>query len=146
MNGVIVLLVALVVAAALGGLYAWRNGRFRDRPRASASASAGAVAVGRVDLEALDASLGERATLLQFSSAFCSPCRATRAILSDVAALTPGVVHVEVDAESHLELVRELGIMRTPTVLVLDAQGVERRRASGLPTKDQVLTAVADAV
>ncbi len=142
MNGVIVLLVALIVAAALGGLYAWRNGRFRDRPRAGA----GAVAVGRVDLEALDASLGERATLLQFSSAFCSPCRATRAILSDVAALTPGVVHVEVDAESHLELVRELGIMRTPTVLVLDAQGVERRRASGLPTKDQVLTAVADAV
>ncbi len=34
--------------------------------------------------------LGERATLLQFSSAFCAPCRATRRTLADVAAVGPG--------------------------------------------------------
>lgn len=141
MNGVIVLLVALAAAAALGALHTWRNGRFRDRGQGAEPAE-----VRGLDLTDLGVELGDRATLLQFSSAFCSPCRATRAILADVATLTPGVVHVEVDAESHLELVRELGIMRTPTVLVLDADGVERRRASGLPTRDQVLTAVASAV
>ena len=50
-----------------------------------------------------------KATLLQFSSAFCAPCRAVRRVSSEVAALVPGVRHVEVDAESHLEAVRALG-------------------------------------
>ncbi|MGP3934614.1 thioredoxin family protein [Nonomuraea sp. KM88] len=90
--------------------------------------------------------LGERATLVQFSTAFCQPCRATRRILADVSALVPGVSHVEIDAESRLDLVRRLGIMRTPTVLVLDAAGAVVRRASGQPRKADVLAAVADAL
>ncbi|GCD90642.1 thioredoxin family protein [Nocardioides sp. LS1] len=85
---------------------------------------------------------GERATLLQFSSAFCAPCRATRRTLSEVAAVVPGVKHVEVDAEHHLEVVRALGILRTPTTLVLDGRGVEVSRAAGAPRKDQVLAAL----
>jgi thiol-disulfide isomerase/thioredoxin len=90
--------------------------------------------------------LGERATLLQFSSAFCAPCRATRRVLTDVAAVVPGVTHVEVDAEHHLALVRTLGILRTPTTLVLDASGREVRRAAGAPRKEDVLTALAAVV
>ena len=62
-----------------------------------------------VDLLPSDTELGERATLLQFSSAFCAPCRATRRTLAEVAAMVPGVTHVEVDAEHHLDLVRRLG-------------------------------------
>ena len=88
-------------------------------------------------------SLGERATLLQFSSAFCAPCRATRVVLSDVAGTVPGVVHVEVDAEQHLAAVRELDILRTPTTIVLGPDGREVTRASGAPTRDQVLSALA---
>lgn len=87
--------------------------------------------------------LGERATFLQFSSAFCAPCRATRRVLEEVVAVVPGVAHVEVDAESQLELVRRLNVMRTPTTLVLDAAGREVTRATGAPTKQQVLGAVA---
>jgi thiol-disulfide isomerase/thioredoxin len=90
-----------------------------------------------------DAKLGEKATLLQFSSAFCAPCRATRRTLSEVAAVVPGVEHLEVDAEHHLELVRRLGILRTPTTLVLDAAGREVNRAAGAPRKEQVLSALA---
>ncbi|MDF9716809.1 thioredoxin family protein, partial [Nocardioides sp. ChNu-99] len=82
---------------------------------------------------------GERATLLQFSSAFCAPCRATRRVLGEVAAVVPGVAHVEVDAEHHLQLVRDLDVRRTPTTLVLDAAGREVTRAAGAPTKQQVL-------
>ena len=94
-------------------------------------------------LEALpEAQLGERATLLQFSSAFCAPCRATRTILSDVADVVPGVVHLEVDAEHHLELVRALDVLRTPTTLILDATGAEATRASGAPRKEAVLSAL----
>ena len=90
--------------------------------------------------------LGERATLLQFSSAFCRPCVATRHLLGDVAGKVPGVRHVEVDAESHLELVRGLGVASTPTTLLLDAAGVVRRRAVGVPRRDEVLAALADLV
>ncbi len=54
----------------------------------------------------------------------------------------PGVAHVELDAEHHLDLVRRLGVLRTPTTLVLDAAGREVRRASGAPRKEQVLAAL----
>ena len=52
------------------------------------------------------------------------------------------MTHVEVDAEDHLELVRRLGILRTPTTLVLDATGREITRAAGAPRAVQVLAAL----
>ncbi|MGX4693902.1 TlpA family protein disulfide reductase [Streptomyces sp. JNUCC 63] len=90
--------------------------------------------------------LGARATLVQFSSAFCAPCRATRRILGEVAGMVPGVAHVEIDAEARLELVRRLGILKTPTVLVLDADGRVVRRATGQPRKADVIAALGKAV
>jgi thiol-disulfide isomerase/thioredoxin len=93
-------------------------------------------------LDGLGAVPGERATLLQFSSAFCAPCRATRRTLAQVSALVPGVVHVEVDAERHLEVVRRLGVVATPTTLVLDADAREVARATGQPRKAAVLAAL----
>jgi thiol-disulfide isomerase/thioredoxin len=95
---------------------------------------------------AYDGRLGERATLLQFSSAFCAPCRATRRVLEDVAGMVPGVAHVEVDAEHHLDLVRRLGVLRTPTTLVLDARGRELSRASGAPTRQAVIATLGSAL
>ncbi|WP_134766781.1 thioredoxin family protein [Nocardioides sp. 1609] len=89
--------------------------------------------------------LGERATLVQLSSAFCAPCRATRRVLADVASGADGVAHVEIDADQHLELTRRLGIERTPTTLVLDAAGHEVVRAEGAPTRDQVLAVLPQA-
>ncbi|MFD0313360.1 TlpA family protein disulfide reductase [Streptomyces flavalbus] len=90
--------------------------------------------------------LGERATLVQFSTAFCAPCRATRRILGEVAALVPGVTHVEIDAEARLDLVRAVGVHKTPTVLVLDAEGRIVRRAVGQPRKADVIAALGAAV
>ncbi|MCQ4041884.1 TlpA family protein disulfide reductase [Streptantibioticus rubrisoli] len=86
--------------------------------------------------------LGARATLVQFSSAFCAPCRATRRTLTEVAAMVDGVAHVEIDAEAHLDLVRRLSVARTPTVFVLDARGVITRRATGQPRKADVIAAL----
>jgi thiol-disulfide isomerase/thioredoxin len=82
-------------------------------------------------------------TLLQFSSAFCAPCRSVRRVSEEVAGLLPGVQHVEIDAESHLDEVRELGIWRTPTLLILDAGGRVVKRATGVPSKPQLIAAVA---
>lgn len=83
--------------------------------------------------DVLGVKLGERMTLVQFSSSFCQPCRATRAVLRTAAAEHLDVVHVEIDAESHLDLVRSLDIRRTPTTVVLDAAGRIKHQISGAP-------------
>jgi thiol-disulfide isomerase/thioredoxin len=87
--------------------------------------------------------LGSRATLVQFSSAFCTPCRATRTLLESVVTDIDDVRHVEIDAETNLELVRKLDIRSTPTTLILNSFGVEVGRAIGAPKRDQVLAALA---
>ncbi|MFB7559130.1 TlpA family protein disulfide reductase [Streptomyces brevispora] len=106
---------------------------------------------GRTDVNKLDSAqlgveLGERATLVQFSSAFCQPCRATRRTLAEVVGMVDGVTHVEIDAEAHLTLVRALDISRTPTVLVLDASGRIVRRAVGQPRTVDVVAALGQAI
>ncbi|MGB8021802.1 MAG: thioredoxin family protein [Candidatus Nanopelagicales bacterium] len=106
-----------------------------------AAPATSADALTEVDL---GAPLGERATLVQFSSAFCQPCRATRVVLGDVADRVPGVAHVELDAESNLPLVRRLDVTRTPTVLILDAAGRIHRRATGAPRKADVIAVVGE--
>ncbi|NJQ06018.1 TlpA family protein disulfide reductase [Streptomyces lonarensis] len=89
--------------------------------------------------------LGRVATLVQFSSAFCAPCRATRRVLADVAAMVPGVVHVEVDADERLSLTRAADVRATPTTVVLDAGGREVVRAAGAPRRADVIAAVGTA-
>ncbi|MFE6689464.1 TlpA family protein disulfide reductase [Streptomyces sp. NPDC057743] len=100
----------------------------------------------RLGAAEIGAELGERATLVQFSSAFCQPCRATRRVLADVAGMIDGVAHVEIDAEDRLELVRRLEVSGTPTVLVLDGDGAIVRRAAGQPRKVDVIAALGAAV
>lgn len=101
---------------------------------------------GRLGAAELGAEPGERATLVQFSSAFCQPCRATRRILAEVAGLVEGVEHIEIDAEARLDLVRALGVEKTPTVLVLDREGLIVRRAAGMPRKADVIAALGAAI
>jgi thiol-disulfide isomerase/thioredoxin len=137
MTGLVVCVVVLVAASAYGVLHRQRNGRVRVRGRDGGK---------RLGVAELGEELGERATLVQFSSAFCAPCRATRRVLGEVAEMVEGVTHVEIDAEDHLDLVRELDILKTPTVLVLDAGGRVVRRATGLPRKADVIAALGEAV
>ncbi|MGK5693875.1 TlpA family protein disulfide reductase [Streptomyces sp. URMC 128] len=137
MTGLVVCVLVLAAASAFGVLQRRRSGRVRVRGRDDGK---------RLDAGELGADLGERATLVQFSSAFCAPCRATRRVLGEVAGMVPGVTHVEIDAEAHLDLVRRLDILKTPTVLVLDADGRVVRRATGQPRKADVIAALGEAV
>jgi thiol-disulfide isomerase/thioredoxin len=131
--GLIVVAIVLAAATAFGLLRARRDGRLRTGRR-----DAGL----RLSPGELGQSLGERATLVQFSTSFCATCPGTRRLLSDVASGTPGVRHVEIDAEERLDLVRRVEVMRTPTVLVLDRDGRVVRRASGPPTRAEVVSAL----
>jgi thiol-disulfide isomerase/thioredoxin len=129
--GLVVLGAVLVGVIAAGLGWRRRDGRLR--------ASAG-QRLGESDL---GAPLGARATLVQFSSSFCAPCRATRHLLADLAGRTDGVAHIEIDVAARMDLARQLGILRTPTVLVLGPQGQIARRASGLPRRADVESALA---
>jgi thiol-disulfide isomerase/thioredoxin len=136
--GVIALVVALAAASGLGLVM---------RRRASGIVKP----VATPDSEVLTADdlgdpLGPRATLVQFSTAFCAPCRPTRQILAQVADMVDGVRHVDIDAAERLDLVRRLRISSTPTVLVLDQRGAIVKRASGLPRKADVIAALGAAV
>ncbi|HVF06567.1 MAG TPA: thioredoxin family protein [Frankiaceae bacterium] len=138
MPAYVLLAVTLLASAVFGVVWTRRNGRtrdVRDEPRLSDA-----------DLAELGVSeLGERATLVQFSSAFCAPCRATRRILGEVSSMVEGVTYAEVDAESHLDAVRRFNVLRTPTVLVLDRDRRVVVRASGQPRKADVLAAIGKA-
>jgi thiol-disulfide isomerase/thioredoxin len=134
-GGLIALVAALVAASVLGLALRRRAGRFRAGP----GMEAGPDVLTEADLAG---PLGQRATLVQFSTAFCAPCRPTRQILGQVAGMVDGVTHVEVDAAERLDLVRRLRINSTPTVLVLDPGGAIVKRAVGLPRKADVIAAL----
>ncbi len=141
--GLIALVVALVAASALGLAMRRRSGRFRPGPAAVVPENQAApVNPEALTEDDLGSPLGRQATLVQFSTAFCAPCRPTRLLLAQVAGMVDGVSHVEVDAAARLDLVRRLRISSTPTVLVLDQQGAIVKRASGLPRKADVIAAL----
>jgi thiol-disulfide isomerase/thioredoxin len=137
-GGLIALAAALAAASLLGLALRRRAGRFRVAPVPS-PVPTGADVLTEADL---GAPLGRQATLVQFSTAFCAPCRPTRQILAQVAGMVDGVSHVDVDAAARLDLVRRLRVNSTPTVLVLDPDGAIVKRAVGLPRKADVIAAL----
>lgn len=156
MTGFWVLLAVLGLATAFG---LWRratDGRMRDTVPPSVPDNAPPAHVDTPDRrhhggevltpEQIGVPLGEQATFVQFSSAFCQPCRATRLLLQDMTGEMPGVTHVEIDAESHMDLVHHLEVRRTPTLFLLDGHGAIRKRATGLPRKSDVMAALAQVV
>ena len=86
---------------------------------------------------------GKRATVVIFSTTFCSECRAAKALIGDVTSTLSDISYVEIDAESNLELVRKVDIRSTPTTIFLDKTGFEIARATGAPKRDQLIKAIA---
>jgi thiol-disulfide isomerase/thioredoxin len=86
---------------------------------------------------------GKRATVVQFSTTFCSECRAAKALISDVVSTQNEIAYIEIDAESSLKLVRKVDIRSTPTTLFLDKAGFEIARATGAPKRDQLIKVIA---
>ena len=165
MEGVPGLLIAaavLAVTALAGVLWQRRSGRLRATVPVAAPASRrgplDAAAAGPAPLRAgrrraapagpprlpdgLVPASEAAVTLLQFSTASCAPCRQVRAVCADVAGDLAGVRHVELDAQAHLDAVRELSIWRLPTLLVVDRAGQVARRTVGVPDRAALRAAV----
>jgi thiol-disulfide isomerase/thioredoxin len=121
--GVAVLIGTLVLATVAGFVLRARSGRLRT----GGGATDGWRLAGDGPRES------DRVLLLQLSSPVCTPCRQTSALLTDLARRRAGVVHREVDVAEQPGVARELGVMRTPTVVVFDRIGGELLRVTGVP-------------
>ena len=130
MNSPLLLLILLALATGIGMRLKATQGRFKQKKGLQISSSE------------IGTSLGERATVVQFSTSFCSSCRAAKVLISDVVSKRSDVKYVEIDAESNLELVRRLDIRSTPTTLFLNKKGFEIARAVGAPKRDQIIAAI----
>ena len=130
MNSPLLLLMLLALATGIGFRIRATSGRVKEKKGLQISA----VEIGTA--------FGTRATVVQFSTTFCSACRAAKSLISEVIKNQDDISCIEVDAESNLELVRRVGIRSTPTTLFLDKSGFEIARATGAPKRDQLIKVI----
>ena len=131
MRNILILLTVLLISLLIGLFMKSRLGKVRRKFRLQIFESE------------LGNKYGKRATVVQFSTTFCSECRAAKALISDVVSTQNEIAYIEIDAESNLELVRKVDIRSTPTTLFLDEAGFEIARATGAPKRDQLIKVIA---
>ncbi len=125
-------LALVALATALGLVWKARTGRLR--------AADGDTRLSAADLGA--AELGSRATLVQFSTAFCAQCPGTARVLTGIAADHDGVDHLDIDLTVRPELARRFDVLQTPTTLLIDGRGRVRGRISGAARPADVRSAL----
>ena len=121
----------LLISTAIGFFYRSKNGVIVKKRR---------LHIGEAEFAG---TYGKRITILQFSTTFCSQCRAAKALISDVVKDEKDISYLEIDAESNLALVRKVDVMSTPTTIFLDKDGYEIARATGAPKRDQLQKVIA---
>jgi thiol-disulfide isomerase/thioredoxin len=131
MKSWLLLVFVLISASGIGIYYQRRAGVIKRKKRL------------RLSPAELGSDYGDRATIVQFSTTFCSSCRAAKGLIKDVVKDQSDIKYLEIDAESNLELVRRVDIKSTPTTLFLDRDGFEIARATGAPKRDQLIKVVA---
>lgn len=137
-SGGYVLLAVLVLSAAFGIYRKLSDGKLRG----------GIVPPlqGLTEHLHLDHDHPPQVTFLQFSSEFCQPCRVTNKVLEEVTNSFPAICHIELDVVEHMDLVKTYGITRTPTTLIIDKAGTVHFRATGVPKKSELISAVTELV
>ncbi len=125
-NALIGLALLLAATIALGVFVQWRQGR----PRRHIPHEI--VQPGRLGAE----SLGQTATLLQFSTELCSRCPGVHRTLAAVAESREGVAHLDIDVTHRPDIAKHFHVLQTPTTLVLDADGVVQTRFGGVPNRE----------
>ena len=125
----------LVLAAASAFGFWWKQNQGRVK---SAKGPHNFISKNEIGIE-----LGSRVTIVQFSSSFCSPCKATAAIINNLIKDMNDVAYVQIQSEQNIPLIEKFDIKSTPTVIFFNGLGMEVGRATGTPTNDQVLAAIA---
>ena len=131
MESLSLLVLILLISTAIGFWYRSKNGVIRKKRR---------LHIGEAEFAG---TYGSRITILQFSTTFCSQCRAAKSLISDVVKDEKDISYLEIDAESNLALVRKVDVRSTPTTIFLDKDGYEIARATGAPKRDQLQKVIA---
>ncbi|PZU45888.1 MAG: thioredoxin [Microbacterium sp.] len=118
----------LVVTVGIGVLLKWRQGRPRRLDPTEV------VEPSRLGAD----TLGERATLLQFSTEMCSRCPGVHRTLGAIAGEHTGVLHLDVDLTHRPDIAKHFNVLQTPTTLILDRDGVIQTRFGGTPNRRAV--------
>lgn len=130
MNPILVLVVLgglVAVTTALG--FAWKTAQGRIRH------TDGRTVIRLADLPGVTR-FARGATLLQFSTEVCAPCRAAHVVLGEAASARSNVEHVDLDLTHRPDLASRFNILQTPTTFILDRKGVVRARIGGAPRRD----------
>jgi hypothetical protein len=138
------ILIAVLLAASSGVWRVASRRAARFRPAGDHLLSGRSPApVDSLTSTDLSRDLGSRGTFVQFSSATCATCPQVRRVLTELVTAEPGLVHVDLQSEDHMGLVRRFSVFRTPTVLLLDPDGAVHSRTSGPLTAARALAALA---
>lgn len=81
-----------------------------------------------------------------YTSAFCGPCHAARAVVAEARVLVPSLVVDEADVAARPEQAERRDVRSTPTLVVTRDDGEVVFRSPGVPTLDRLLGALALAV
>ena len=125
-SALIGLALLLTATVAIGVVMQWRQGRPSHH-----------IVHEVVQPQRLGAdSLGDVATLLQFSTELCARCPGVHRTLESIAAGREGVRHLDVDLTNCPDIAKHFHVLQTPTTLMLDGAGVVRTRFGGVPSRD----------
>jgi thiol-disulfide isomerase/thioredoxin len=141
---IVALVAVLLTAAAIGAAVRRRDRRITvvaDGDIVTAADLHDPNRPGPDDAGSAPASLGAKATFLQFSTPVCAGCKPAARVLDGLVAQEPGLRRIEIDATRRPDLAQRLDILSTPTVIVLDPAGRVISRLTGVPTPQQALAA-----
>lgn len=130
----LVVLAVIAVATLVGGWWRRRDGHLRAvEPTAPRMDPAELAALG-FDVDA------PGTTALLLSSPTCSSCVAVRRLLDELAVTRRDLQWTDVDVTQRPELAERFGVLRLPTVLLLQPDGHLVARASGVPPREELQT------
>lgn len=132
MTGEMYLLIGVILVSTAFGVYRQRtDGIIR-------SSQSGSF----VTRDELGHDMGTSATFIQFSSPYCQPCKATARMIEELTNGRSDIAHLDLQVADHLDLVNQFKVMRTPTTVLVDSRGHVEYRAEGLPTREDLQSAL----
>ena len=84
-------------------------------------------------------------TVKQFSAVWCGPCRALTPVMNEIKGNYSNVKFEEYDIDEYSEVTEKYAIRSVPTVII-ERDGVELQRFTGLSSKMAYVNAINEAV
>ena len=84
-------------------------------------------------------------TVKKFSATWCGPCRALAPVMNEIKGNFSNVKFEEIDIDEYSEVTEKYGVRSVPTVII-EKDGVELNRFTGLSSKIAYVNAINEAV